>query len=239
MFRQCSTAVLLLLTLTGCSQKFNDVNNTVNLAFFGDKDVSLSTEEINKLPYASMYARVDDGPQAFMVLAFAEDRATLGLTDVAGFSASSSPKPQRTQLKWVSADKGMLITENGRIVKTLNLPSGNLVSSHSKQTDPLALGLHLATTPTHWQHAIDWQPGYHLGYPVNSEFTFIADEILDINGTTQPTKHYIERIFIPTLDIEFDNHWWIDPSNGAVIKSKQKLAPNLPYIELILLKPFA
>ncbi|MGR5066520.1 YjbF family lipoprotein [Photobacterium sp. DNB22_13_2] len=239
MFRQCSTALLLLLALTGCSQKFNDVNDTVNLAFFGDKDIALSAKEINQLPYASMYARVDDGPQAFMVLAFAENSVTLGLTDLTDLSTSSSVNPSYTQLKWVSADKGMLITENGRIIKTLNLPSGNLVSSRSNQTDPLALGLHLATTPTHWQHTIDWQPGYHFGYPVKSEFAFIASEQLDINDSSKPSKHYIERVSIPTLGIEYDNHWWIDPSNGAVIKSKQKLAPNLPYIELIQLKPFA
>ncbi|MGF1737320.1 YjbF family lipoprotein [Photobacterium satsumensis] len=239
MFRQCSTALLLLLALTGCSQKFNDVNDTVNLAFFGDKDIALSAKEINQLPYASMYARVDDGPQAFMVLAFAENSTTLGLTDLTGLSNSSSLKPSHTQLKWVSADKGMLITENGRIVKTLNLPSGNLVNSRSNYADPLALGLHLASTPPHWQHTIDWQPGYHFGYPVKSEFTFFADEHLDINDTIKLTKHYIEHVSIPTLDIKYDNHWWIDPNNGAVIKSKQKLAPNLPYIELILLKPFA
>lgn len=237
MFRQYSTALLLSLALTGCSQKFNDVNDTVNLAFFGDKDVALSAEEINQLPYASMYARVNDGPQAFMVLAFAENSATLGLTKSPYLSASSSP--DSNQLKWVSADKGMLITENGRIVKTLNLPSGNLVSSQSHQTDPLALGLHLASTPTHWQHTIDWQPGYHFGYPVKSEFTFMANEQLDINDTIRPSKHYVEHVSIPTLGMEYENHWWIDPNNGAVIKSKQKLAPNLPVIELILLKPFA
>lgn len=237
MFRQCSTALLLSLALTGCSQKFNDVNDTVSLAFFGDKDVALSAEEINQLPYASMYARVDDGPQAFMVLAFAENSATLGLTESPYLSASSSPASN--QLKWASADKGMLITENGRIVKTLNLPSGNLVSSQSQQTDPLALGLHLASTPTHWQHTIGWQPGYHFGYPVKSEFTFMANEQLDINDTIKPSKHFVEHVSIPTLGIEYDNHWWIDPNNGAVIKSKQKLAPNLPIIELILLKPFA
>lgn len=237
MFRQCSTALLLSLALTGCSQKFNDVNDTVNLAFFGDKDVALSAEEINQLPYASMYARVDDGPQAFMVLAFAENSATLGLTESPHLSASSSPASN--QLKWASADKGMLITENGRIVKTLNLPSGNLVSSQSQQTDPLTLGLHLASTPTHWQHTIGWQPGYHFGYPVKSEFTFMANEQLDINDTIRPSKHFVEHISIPTLGMEYDNHWWIDPNNGAVIKSKQKLAPNLPVIELILLKPFA
>lgn len=237
MFRQCSTALLLSLALTGCSQKFNDVNDTVNLAFFGDKDVALSAEEINQLPYASMYARVDDGPQAFMVLAFAENSAMLGLIERPHLSAPSSPA--NNQLKWASADKGMLITENGRIVKTLNLPSGNLVSSQSQQTDPLALGLHLASTPTHWQHTIDWQPGYHFGYPVKSEFAFMGNEQLDINDTIRPSKHFVEHVSIPTLGMEYDNHWWIDPNNGAVIKSKQKLAPNLPVIELILLKPFA
>ncbi|MBC7005815.1 YjbF family lipoprotein [Photobacterium sp. BZF1] len=239
MFRQSSTALLLSLTLIGCSQKFNDVNDTVNLAFFGDKDATLSAEEINQLPYASMYARVDDGPQAFMVLAFAEESATLGLTDISVISTPNTTNRSSTQLKWVSADKGMLITEHGRIVKTINLPSGNLVDSYSKQTDPLALGLHLPTTPKHWQHSIDWQPGYHWGYPVKSEFDFITNEQLDINDSIKPSKYYIEHVSIPILSIQYDNHWWIDPNTGAVIKSKQKLAPNLPYIELTLLKPFA
>ncbi|MGR5142822.1 YjbF family lipoprotein [Photobacterium sp. DNB23_23_1] len=232
MFRHCSTAVLLLLTLTGCSQKFNDVNDTVNLAFFGDKDVALSAEEINQLPYASMYARVEDGPQAFMVLAFAENKKTQGLPN------SDSSTPTNTQLKWVSADKGMLITENGRIVKTLNLPKGNLIGSHSYSVDPLVQGLHLASTPTQWQRTIDWQPGYHFGYPSKSKFSYVADDILDINGTEKPSKQFIEHVSIPLLDISFDNHWWIDSRNGQVIKSKQKPAPNMPYIELTQLKPF-
>ncbi|WEM41582.1 YjbF family lipoprotein [Photobacterium sp. DA100] len=239
MFRHCSTALLLVLSLAGCSQKFKDVNDTVNLAFFGDQDVALNAEEISQLPYASLYARVDDGPQAFMVLAFAENRSTLGLTHHSDLSSTITAEHMSTQLKWVSADKGMLITESGRIVKTLNLPAGNLVSSDSYQPDPLALGLHLASTPTQWQRTIDWQPGYHFGYPVKSQFVFVSEETLDINGTNKLTKHFVEHVSIPTLNIEYNNHWWIEPNNGMVIKSKQKLAPNLPYIELTLLKPFA
>ncbi|GAM61132.1 hypothetical protein JCM19232_4074 [Vibrio ishigakensis] len=39
---------------------------------FGEKDIQLSQQELRDSPYASLYARVDDGRQIHMVLAFAE-----------------------------------------------------------------------------------------------------------------------------------------------------------------------
>ena len=73
---------LCLTLLTGCSQKFQDVNDTAKLALFGDDDTQLSAQAINQLPYASMYARIGDGPQAFMVLAFAEQDIVVKLTNL-------------------------------------------------------------------------------------------------------------------------------------------------------------
>jgi group 4 capsule polysaccharide lipoprotein GfcB/YjbF len=106
--------ILLSASITGCSQKFNDVNDTLSLALFGDNDTKLASDDVQRLPYASLYAQVDDGPQAFMVLALAESALSL--------SKSSLIPNTRTQLKWVSSDKGMLVTEGGRLVKSLNLP---------------------------------------------------------------------------------------------------------------------
>lgn len=151
---------IVTILLLGCSQKFNDVNDTMKLALFGEPDAVLTADEITLSPYASIYARVGDGPQAFMVLALAEPKPQLA--DTAANTRSTDPKENPLQLKWLSADKGMLTTEYGRLVKSLNLPQGNLVASTSNQPDPLRLGLHRANTPMVWERTVDWQPGFHF-----------------------------------------------------------------------------
>ncbi|UTV26991.1 YjbF family lipoprotein [Photobacterium atrarenae] len=214
--------------MSGCSQKFNDVNDTLRLALLGETDVQKSELEIQSLPYASLYARLGDGPQAFMVLALAEPRF------------GSSPNSQQPlQLKWLSSDQGMLVTEHGRLVKTLNLPSGNLSALQSTVTDPLAQGLHLAQTPKHWQRKIDWQPGYHFGYQLNSKFSNQGKAVVLINDTPVETLHFTEHVTVESLAMTFDNDFWLHPQTGTVLKSRQKLAPGLPYVEITLLKPFS
>lgn len=228
-----------LLFLQGCSQKFNDVNDTMKLAVFGEADTSMTSDDIQNLPYASIYARIDEGPQAFMVLALAEAKPTLEAMKEATGRTKTTPTSPALQLKWLSADKGMITTEYGRIVSTLNMPQGNLINSDSTESDPLRLGLHKATTPLTWQRTIDWQPGYHFGYQLNSQFTPQGEQIILINDKPVAVLHFIESVSIASLDTEYDNEFWVNPNNGQVLKSRQKLAPNLPYIDITLLKPFS
>ncbi|PSU50922.1 YjbF family lipoprotein [Photobacterium frigidiphilum] len=227
---QCFTlltlTILLSAGITGCSQKFNDVNDTLSLALFGDNDTELASDDVQRLPYASLYAQVDDGPQAFMVLALAEPALSL------------TPNT-RTQLKWVSSDKGMLVTEGGRLVKSLNLPQGNLIETYSNQPDPLILGLQRASTPMHWQRTIDWQPGYHFSYQLTSRFSRQDNAVIMINEHPITTWHFIESVTIDALDTRYQNQFWIDGKTGKVLKSQQTLAPGLPVIDMTLLKPYS
>jgi len=224
-------AILLSAGITGCSQKFNDVNDTLSIALFGDNDTELASDDVQRLPYASLYAQVDDGPQAFMVLALAEP--ALSLTDV------SLTQNTRTQLKWVSSDKGMLVTEGGRLVKSMNLPQGNLIETYSSQPDPLTLGLQRASTPMHWQRTIDWQPGYHFGYQLTSRFARQDNAVIMVNERPVETWHFIESVTIDALDTHYQNQFWIDGKTGKVLKSQQTLAPGLPVIDMTLLKPYS
>ncbi|MCV5689675.1 YjbF family lipoprotein, partial [Escherichia coli] len=85
-----------LSSIFGCTQKFNDVSATVQEAYGNYIDVELTPEEIEAVPYASAYLKIGDQKQVFVVLAFAEQNPLTG----------------NTQLKWVSADKAMVVTEN-------------------------------------------------------------------------------------------------------------------------------
>ncbi|AJR09507.1 YjbF family lipoprotein [Photobacterium gaetbulicola] len=230
---------LSLSLLTGCSQNFKDVNDTMGLAFFGEEDASQSATDIHQLPYASLYARVEDGPQAFMVLALAEQDLRFGSSP----SANNNPDEIKTnspvKLKWLSSDKGMLVTQAGRLVKTLNLPQGNLTSVESPFADPLALGLHHPETPTVWQFTLDWQPGYHYGYQALSQFAPQGKQVILVNEQPVDVLYFVETVSVDKLNLSYKNEYWLSPSNGQVIKTRQKPAPSLPYIELTILKPFA
>ncbi|MCW8328221.1 YjbF family lipoprotein [Photobacterium sp. SDRW27] len=229
------SVVLISTSLTGCSQKFNDVNDTMKLAILGDADAELNADDITSLPYASIYARIDDGPQAFMVLALAEPSPAFGKKP----TNPKSIQPTVTQLKWLSSDSGMLVTEHGRLVKTLNLPQGNLIETESIQPDPLQLGLHLSTTPLTWQRQIDWQPGYHYGYTLTSTFTRQDDAVVMINQHPVEVIYVTETVMVNDLDINYQNEFWLDPKTGKVLKSRQKIAPGLPSIDITLLKPYS
>lgn len=224
------TASIALMGISGCSQRISALNDTIKLAFIGDSDIKLTTEQVKANPYASIYVKIDDTPQAFVVLAFAEPKQTL--TPV-------RPVPEVIELKWLSADNAMLVTVNGRLVKTQSLLTGNLAAIESSEPDPILLGLHLSSTPKTWTRTIDWQPGYHYGYKINSQFSFIAEEEILINDTPTQALHYSERVSVEGLNIQYQNEFWLKPDNGHVIKSRQKIAPNLPFIDITLLKPFA
>ena len=219
------------LFVSGCSQKINNINDTVRVAVQGTADIHKSANTIAALPYASTYVRIDNQSQLFMVLALAE--SATGETVTTPSSKTSPPL-----LKWLASDHGMLVTQSGRIVKTVNLAAGNLSTTTSKTVDPLTLGLHLATTPTTWQRHIDWQPGYHNGYQLDSQFVFDQPEVLTINGKSVPVLRFSENVTIKQLDRHYSNTFWIEQRTGKVVKSQQYIAPDLPSVEMTILKPF-
>lgn len=219
------------LFVSGCGQKITSINDTVRIAIQGTADIHQSTDAIAALPYASTYVRIDNQSQLFMVLALVESAKGETLTHV---STNTSPP----LLKWLASDNGMLITQSGRIIKTVNLSQGNLLSTRTKTTDPLSLGLHLASTPTTWQRTIDWQPGYHIGYQLDSQFVFEHPEVLTINGKSVPVLRFTENVTVKQVDRHYSNTFWIEQQTGTVVKSLQYLAPSLPNVEMTILKPF-
>ncbi|PTB31246.1 YjbF family lipoprotein [Photobacterium phosphoreum] len=220
------------LLLSSCSQKITSINDTVRVAVQGTADVHKSAYDIAQLPYASTYVRIDNQSQLFMVLAFAESASGETLT-------KTSPNTAPPQLKWLASDNGMLITQSGRIIKTVNLISGNLLATDSNNPDPLTLGLQLATTPKTWQRRIDWQPGYHSSYQLDSEFVFNQPEVLTINGKSVPVLRFSENVTVKQLDKHYSNTFWVEQHTGKVVKSQQYLAPSLPSVEMTILKPFS
>ncbi|MDN2667511.1 regulator [Vibrio lentus] len=228
--------ILLLFTallLTACSQKAKDVNATFDEAFFGSSDVGLSKEYIQALPYSSIYAEVNDQGKIFMVLAY----------------VGENPHTGAEQLKWMSSDKAMIVTENGRIVQTLLLPYENLsglafqplntFSSASSSSPDSSSAFDVSANPgaQKWQAVYDWQPNYRFGYKANITRTYAGNETVETPLASIDTKKFQEKINFPMLEQDITNEYWVD-SKGKVVKTIQYLGPDMTRLELTVLKHY-
>ena len=231
-----NNTILLLFTallLTACSQKAKDVNATFDAAFFGSSDVELSKEYIQTLPYSSIYAEVNDQGKIFMVLAY----------------VGENPQTGAEQLKWMSSDKAMIVTENGRIVQTLLLPYENLSglafhplntfsSANSSSPDSSSV-FDVSVNPgaKKWQAVYDWQPNYRFGYKANITRTYAGNETVETPLASIDTKKFQEKVNFPMLEQEMTNEYWVD-NKGKVVKTIQYLGPDMTRLELTMLKPY-
>ncbi|TKF23461.1 YjbF family lipoprotein [Vibrio genomosp. F6] len=218
--------LLGVVLLTGCVQKFSHVNDTIKEAVYGFDDITMTTEDINKLPYASSYMRFNDGARVFMVLAFAE----------------KNPATGSTQLKWVSSDNAMVVTENGKVIKTLKLPTENLARRSNVINQPLTNSdsqPHNEWIEGKVQHATyDWPKGNHYGYQADITLIKQGKQKLDSVIWSKNTTQWQEQINFPQLDQNVTNHYWV-ADNGNVVKSIQYIGPDMTRIEIDILKPFA
>jgi len=228
-----SLIISLGLFLAGCSQQFQDVNSTFDEAFFGSSDVELSKEYIQTLPYSSIYAEVNDQGKIFMVLAY----------------VGENPHTGAEQLKWMSSDKAMIVTENGRIVQTLLLPYENLSglafqplntfsSANSSSPDSSsAFDVSMKPGAQKWQAVYDWQPNYRFGYKANITRTYAGNETVETPLASIDTKKFQEKINFPMLEQEMTNEYWVG-SKGKVVKTIQYLGPDMTRLELTVLKHY-
>ncbi|ERM59204.1 YjbF family lipoprotein [Vibrio cyclitrophicus] len=225
--------ISLGLFLAGCSQQFQDVNSTFDEAFFGSSDVELSKEYIQNLPYSSIYAEVNDQGKIFMVLAY----------------VGENPQTGAEQLKWMSSDKAMIVTENGRVVQTLLLPYENLsglafqplntFSSESNSSADSSAAFDVSANPgaQKWQAVYDWQPNYRFGYKANITRTYAGNDTVKTPLASIATKKFQEKIQFPMLEQDITNEYWVD-SKGKVVKTIQYLGPDMTRLELTVLKHY-
>ena len=208
-------ALPFLSLSVGCTQKFNDVSATVQEAYSNYIDIELSAEDIDAVPYASAYLKIGDQKQIFVVLAFAEQNPISG----------------KTQLKWVSADHAMIVTENGHIVKTVGLQHQNLAGTYN----PIPA---FSKTNTDFSLSYDWQEQYRYGFPAQVTRTYQGQETVTTPISTTQTDVYRESVNFPTLSSSVENYYWVD-AQGQVVKTLQHLGPNMPALELTILKGYS
>ncbi|MGR6723424.1 YjbF family lipoprotein [Aeromonas veronii] len=211
-----------LLLLSGCSATSSDTYTTLRYALLGVDDVEVMTEKVRELPYASAYLRVGDNPQALVVLAFADPDGSLS---------------------WVSSDNKLFVTKSGRLSKTVGLEN-DLYLVSSSWADPLqkianAPDKYLNLGAMRWQYNAEWKKDYVSGYNMQAQFISAVPEKLLILDKTHDVMLIDELISFGQGQNSWHNYYWFEPGTGKILKSQQQLGPDLPVIEMTILKPYA
>lgn len=219
--RRCLT-LALGMSLLGCTQNAQDLSDTFSLAFSGSPTNEFSSEQVSNIPYASLFIKQGEAPTALTILAWVEK------------SDNAGPPT----MKWLSKQNQLVVTQAGRITKTVNLIGENLTNLRSNTEDPLAIGLNKASTPKDWSYTLSWSPNYYINYPAFSHFEVGNIEPKKLVNGTRNLLHVVEHVSVPLLKSEITNQYWLDPSTGKVVTSIQTPAPSMPTFILTVAKPY-
>ena len=208
--------LILLIFLSSCSATHQAYLRTLKVAFAESEDIVLQNSDIIQSPADLIYVKKGDAPTVVLALAFIEDG----------------------QYKWISADKVVLIEQNGRIVKTLALKQ-NLDFIYAKTTDPLSTPSKLSDDVS-WSRQIDFANTY-FGVSVNSTFTNKGMQRLNIQELSIETLLIEEQIMVGNTvkhgfnENNWTNQFWVSKDTGKIIRSKQKLVPGGDVFDIIYL----
>jgi hypothetical protein len=205
----------LSVQLIGCTQQSIDSFDTLIASVDTNEGDQLTKQQATDSPFASAYVSINDNPKILMALAFVE----------------TNPESGQTQMKWISSDRGMIVTENGRIVKTLSLPKTNIASISSN----------ILTKPITSTHSItgyyDWPEEKHYGYIADVSAQDKGEETFSNVLMSTVTHHWQEQVSFPQLQHTINNEYWVS-EKGSVFKTIQYLGPQMTKIEMSVLTPY-
>ncbi len=154
--------------------------------------------------------------------------------------AEKNPKTGAMQLKWLSSDKAMIVTEGGRIIKTLGLAEANLSNITPISASSLPSLASILKNQTTWSAHYDWMLNDHylFNYKANITPVLRGKSTIETTVWNKDVTEVVEVISIPSLDYSFTNQYWLDEQFN-VVKTHQYLGPDIGDIEMTILKPFA
>jgi len=196
--------------LQACSGTTKGLGNALWDSVFGTPGVHLTDADIAEMPYASQYMQLNGGPQLFVVLAFSENG----------------------QQKWVTQDQASIVTQHGRIVKTL-LGKDNLLEVSNLNADPLIKPNQIVDGAS-WTRVMGWTEHGQVRYATaRSEFRWAGTDTLTLGSDVTAVRVLEEEI--TTGQKTWTNRFWVD-SEGQIRQSTQYLGADWFPVNTLLIK---
>ncbi|RUO62592.1 YjbF family lipoprotein [Pseudidiomarina insulisalsae] len=213
---------LSVLVLSGCSARVQNMVDTARTAVFGHDGVELTTEQVNKYPYAAAYIKTERFPQAVAVL----DRT------------SDQQRVYRT-----GGDEA-LTTRFGRVLTSSGIP-GMPLYTLNWQADPLACyvqQLHRGTKqrcPDSWERQVETgnygendlqRVTFNSSFNVSEQRSYLHPDGTELTIT-------VIREVGAAGDQSFENTFYA--ANGRVVYAQQWVSDAIGYVTWREMKPFS
>ena len=203
--------------LSACSETpLRTMGESLLSAVAGSDDPPIPRSRIDSIPYASMTAKFGRGGRALIILARVDGE----------------------DHHWFSASRTVLVTRRGRVIRTAGFPA-NLKWTRLIDEDPLRPRGNGRGPTSSFRRLVDLGPPDHYGVMITSRLESLGAASIVIAELQFDTQVFVERCAARELDWSFENRYWVDPENGLIWKSIQHVHPDLPPVELELLKPTA
>lgn len=203
-------ALLIIFFLQSCgiAPIYQVIGESIYNGVAGFQHKDLAIDEIKKIEYSFIEAKLGKGKPAIMVLQnFTDDK-----------------------YKWVSASNEYIETnQNGRILKTFGLPNNLKIIS---KVD--AMNFRDMSFPHHVSQLLDFDEPFLNGLHQNSTF-FLAgetDECFIYRSVNRKCIEIIETFDADTIDWKGKNRYLIDPDTFQVIEAQVRTHPFLPIMTI-------
>lgn len=144
------------------------------------------------------------------------------------------------KLVWTSASKELITTYNGKIIKTVGLINDIEIRYYP---DLLEVAKKISINKKDnfkYKSLVSFSNPKALSMDAYYTYSFVKDDVVisRLNNRSIETFIIKEDLYIPLINFKSKNMYWVD-NEFNVIKSEQKLVPNMKRIELTNLKKYS
>ena len=176
--------------------------------------IRVTRDQAASVAYASMGYSLDGGNQAMLILA----------TDSGG------------ELLWTSSAHVVIVTRQGRIVRTLGLDHdlSGLTTRNNAPAPALTAAFQAPFASTRLQ---DFPELGLYGIEVSCRAHMVGRQSINILGQAVPTVRVDESCRSSQPDWSFTDNFWVDGDNGLVWRSRQHVNPKGGTVETEIFRP--
>lgn len=193
----------LTASLSACNPLMRGSLDTLGASLSRPASLELTRAQVEALPYYQMQVSSEYGSA---VMALVRTQGDLQF--------------------WRASSGQLLLLEKGLVVRTLGFPN-DLLGTRLSAEAPFQHGLHQVADGQPSQRWIDLGAGYQLDVPLSGSFQRKGTERVRILDQDLTLLRVDETLRAPVSDLSSTNHYWVDPSDGFVMQSRQQVAPGL------------
>lgn len=206
-------SVSILFILSGCANDsiYSELYRNLTNLIKGPQNIS--QEVVDKVPYASMQARLGNSSNSLIVLE--EDRNNI--------------------LKWTTSNFVKIYTLNGFVTRVTGL--GNELQRIDLDKNHPAILTKFPDEEISLTSFYSFENPQLFRLPVKTVFLYEKNEEIDVLGKKVQSKVYKEKSMENLISWKFENKYWVNEKK-EIVKSIQYFTPKNPPIHLQITKKY-